>query len=121
MSAVADLKLSFEEFKNIMEDYDVIPMFVNPHKSAQHKQAPAFRNMTPAEREVLLLLGSEIQAQAGQILIHENERVSMACFVVLYAASLWLPNGQICTCSLKPLHIRPPLLYPLIFLVLILR
>ena len=59
-----------------MDDYDVIPMFVNPHKSAQHKQAPAFREMTPAEREVLLLLGSEIQAQAGQLLIHENERVS---------------------------------------------
>lgn len=30
--------LSFEEFKTVMDEYDVIPIFVNPHKFAQHKQ-----------------------------------------------------------------------------------
>jgi hypothetical protein len=32
------LLLSFEEFRTIMDEYDVIPIFVNPHKFAQHKQ-----------------------------------------------------------------------------------
>jgi hypothetical protein len=53
----------------------VIPIFVNPHKFAQHKQAPPLRALTPAEREVLLLLGSDISATEGQLLIQENDRV----------------------------------------------
>lgn len=65
--------ISFEEFKSIMDEHDVIPIWVNPHQFAQHKQAPAFRGLSPAEREVLLLLGSEITAAQGQMLIQENE------------------------------------------------
>lgn len=33
-----EVLISFEEFRTIMEEYDVIPIFVNPHKFAQHKQ-----------------------------------------------------------------------------------
>lgn len=65
--------ITFEEFKGIMDEHDVIPIWVNPHKFAQHKQAPAFRAMSPGEREVLLLLGSELAAQHGEVLIQENE------------------------------------------------
>lgn len=54
----------------------VIPIFVNPHKFAQHKQAPALRALTPSEREVLLLLGSDVSTTEGHILIQENDRVS---------------------------------------------
>lgn len=53
----------------------MIPIFLNPHKFAQHKQAPALRHLTPAEREVLLLLGSDISTTGGQVLIQENDRV----------------------------------------------
>ncbi len=48
--------LSFDEFRDIMNKHDVIPMFISPHKFAQHKQAPSFRGLSPAEREVILLL-----------------------------------------------------------------
>lgn len=65
--------ISFEEFKQIMDEHDVIPIWVNPHKFAQHKQAPAFRALCPAEREVLLLLGSDVAATEGHVLIQENE------------------------------------------------
>jgi len=37
-SSDSQMLLSFEEFKQIMDDWDVIPIFVNPHKFAQHKQ-----------------------------------------------------------------------------------
>ena len=39
-------------------------------------QAPALRALTPAEREVLLLLGSDVSTTQGHILIQENDRVS---------------------------------------------
>jgi hypothetical protein len=58
--------LSFEDFAAIMEEHDVIPMFVNPHKSALHKQPPAFRAMSPEEREVISLLGTELNLQVSQ-------------------------------------------------------
>lgn len=38
-------------------------------------QAPAFRALSPAEREVLLLLGSAVDANEGHVLIQENDRV----------------------------------------------
>jgi hypothetical protein len=37
-SSDSQMLLSFEEFKQIMDEWDVIPIFVNPHKFAQHKQ-----------------------------------------------------------------------------------
>jgi len=37
-SSDGQMLLSFEEFKQIMDEWDVIPIFVNPHKFAQHKQ-----------------------------------------------------------------------------------
>lgn len=53
----------------------VLPIWQNPHKFAQHKQAPALRSLTAAEREVLLLLGSDISSTEGHILIQENDKV----------------------------------------------
>ncbi|KAF6255167.1 hypothetical protein COO60DRAFT_246764 [Scenedesmus sp. NREL 46B-D3] len=76
------LLLSFEEFRTIMDEYDVIPIFVNPHKFAQHKQAPALRALCPAEREVLLLLGSDITASQGQLLIQENDKCDHFFFLM---------------------------------------
>jgi hypothetical protein len=40
-------------------------------------QAPALRALSPAEREVLLLLGSDIAANQGQLLIQENDKVGV--------------------------------------------
>jgi hypothetical protein len=54
----------------------VIPIWQNPHKFAQHKQAPALRSLAPAEREVLLLLGSDVSTTKGNTIIQENDRVS---------------------------------------------
>lgn len=71
--------ISFEEFKHIMDEHDVIPIWVNPHKFAQHKQAPAFRALSPGEREVLLLLGSDVSSAAGTVLIQENESKVYGC------------------------------------------
>lgn len=41
-------------------------------------QAPCFRSLSPAEREVLLLLGTDIAATQGQMLIQENDKVGRA-------------------------------------------
>ncbi len=38
-------------------------------------QAPSFRTLTPAEREVILLLGTELRPAEGEVLIEENEKV----------------------------------------------
>lgn len=57
----------------------VLPIWQNPHKFAQHKQAPALRSLTAAEREVLLLLGSDISSSEGHILIQENDKVGVVC------------------------------------------
>lgn len=38
-------------------------------------QAPAFRSLCPNEREVLLLLGTDISCEEGQTLIQENDKV----------------------------------------------
>ena len=61
-----------------MDDFDVIPMFFAPHKSAQHKQAPAYRGLSPGEREVLLLLGTDVRPAPGELLIAENAKVCAA-------------------------------------------
>jgi hypothetical protein len=58
--------LSYEDFEAIMDEHDVIPMFVNPHKSALHRQPPAFRAMCPEEREVISLLGTELNLKVGR-------------------------------------------------------
>jgi hypothetical protein len=50
-------------------------MFLTPHKFARHKQLPALRNLTPGEREVVLLLGSDVRPAQGQLLINYDEKV----------------------------------------------
>ncbi|WIA37314.1 hypothetical protein OEZ86_014249 [Tetradesmus obliquus] len=87
------LLLSFQEFRTIMDEYDVIPIFVNPHKFAQHKQAPALRALSPAEREVLLLLGSDVAASQGQLLIQENDKCDH--FFFLMEGEVQLQRGGI--------------------------
>lgn len=39
-------------------------------------QAPAFRSLSPSEREVLLLLGTDISCEESQTLIQENDKVT---------------------------------------------
>jgi hypothetical protein len=50
-------------------------MFLTPHKLARHKQLPALRNLSPAEREVVLLLGSDVRPEKGALLINYDEKV----------------------------------------------
>jgi hypothetical protein len=50
-------------------------MFLTPHKFARHKQLPALRNLDPAEREVVLLLGSDMRPQRDALLINYDEKV----------------------------------------------
>jgi hypothetical protein len=46
-------------------------------------QALALRALSPAEREVLLLLGSDVAASQGQLLIQENDKVTHAPLLLL--------------------------------------
>lgn len=50
-------------------------MFLTPHKFAKHKQLPALRNLSPAEREVVLLLGSDVRPSKDSLLINYDEKV----------------------------------------------
>jgi len=38
-------------------------------------QAPALRALSPAEREVLLLLGTDVTGSTEELLIQENDKV----------------------------------------------
>jgi len=57
-------------------------MFLTPHKFARHKQLPALRNLDPAEREVVLLLGSDVRPAKGQLLINYDEKARQFYFVL---------------------------------------
>jgi hypothetical protein len=77
-----EMLLSFDEFRAIMEEHDVLPMFLTPHNFPRHRQLPALRNLTPAEREVVLLLGSDVRPARDSLLINYDERARHFYFVL---------------------------------------
>lgn len=50
-------------------------MFLTPQNFPYHRQLPALRHLAPAEREVVLLLGSDVRPDEGQLLINYDEKV----------------------------------------------
>jgi hypothetical protein len=61
-------------------------------------QAPALRALSPAEREVLLLLGSDVAASQGQLLIQENDKVRVRNVCVVSHSCFAFINFAICRC-----------------------
>lgn len=61
--------VTHDDFMSLMTENNILPLFFNPHKSSDAEQHKAFMDMTPAEREVLSLLGIELQCQKGDVLI----------------------------------------------------
>lgn len=61
--------VTHDDFMSLMTENNILPLFFNPHKGSDAEQHKAFMDMTPAEREVLSLLGIELQCQKEDVLI----------------------------------------------------
>lgn len=56
-------------------------MFLSPQSFPYHRQLPALRHLTPAEREVVLLLGSDERPEQGTLLINYDSKARRAAAV----------------------------------------
>lgn len=61
--------MSYDDFLSLMTENNILPLFFNPHKSSDAEQHKAFKDMSPEEREVISLLGIELQCKKQDILI----------------------------------------------------
>jgi hypothetical protein len=79
-----------------------------PSCTAMHPflQAPALRALCPAEREVLLLLGSDIAASQGQLLIQENDKVRVGTYTrsKMYCSKMCHLGDVMLLCAQSPFH-----------------